>query len=228
MTQLSKQDVWVVIPAYLEETVIGGVVEGVRRYFSNVVVVDDGSPDATAKRARQAGAHVVRHPINLGQGASLQTGIVYALLANPTHIATFDGDGQHDARDLVIMFERLVATDADIALGSRFQGRSVGISRLRALLLRSAVAFTRLSTGLPVTDSHNGLRMMTAASAKRIRITQNRMAHASEILSEVVRLGLRLVEVPVTIYYTEYSRQKGQGGLNSINVLLELLSGKMR
>lgn len=217
-------DVWVVIAAYNEASVIKGVIEELKQYRLNVVVVDDGSGDDTANAARDAGALLVLHPINLGQGAALQTGISFALLRGAEYIVTFDADGQHSASEISSLIEALCAANADIACGSRFLGKAVNITMFRRVVLKMATVFTYLTTGVRMTDAHNGLRAMTKACAKRIRIHQNRMAHASEITSEISRLDLKFVEVPVTITYSEYSLQKGQKISNSLNIILDLIA----
>ncbi len=137
-----------------------------------------------SERAREQGVTVLRHPINLGQGAALQTGISYALRHGARYVATFDGDGQHP-RDLVRMLEKLKEISADIVLGSRFLGEAPGIPLRRKLFLRAAVLFTNVTTGTRLTDTHNGLRLMTADAARRFRITQNGMAHASEFIEQI-------------------------------------------
>src|SRR6476661_9548960 len=119
------RNVWVVIAAYNEASVIARVIADVRRCGLDVVIVDDGSADATAEIAERAGAVVVRHPVNLGQGAALQTGIEFALQRGADVIVTFDADGQHRAADIAGLIEALSEFDADFALGSRFLGRTV-------------------------------------------------------------------------------------------------------
>lgn len=218
---------YVVAAAYNEEAVIAETVKEVTAYFPNVIVVDDGSRDGTAGRAREAGATVLRHPINLGQGAALQTGITYAIQQNARYIATFDADGQHDPRDLPQMLDALQSQDVDIALGSRFLGQATGMPRRRRLFLRTALLFSNLTTGVKLTDTHNGLRLMTRETAQRIRITQNGMAHASEFIEQIRRLELRHVEVPVNIRYTPYSLAKGQNMSNALRVLTDLVSSKV-
>jgi len=187
----SPQQVWVVIAAYNEATAIARVVAGVRGCGYPVVVVDDGSRDATFDIALASGAVAIRHPINLGQGAALQTGIAYALERGAQTIVTFDADGQHRASDIAALLAALERERADFALGSRFHGRSLRIPSTRRLLLRAATLFTQLTTGLRLTDTHNGLRAITRRGAAVLRIRQNRMAHASEILSQIAASGLR-------------------------------------
>src|SRR5262249_52780639 len=152
---------WVVIAAYNEARAIGPVVAELATLPYRVVVVDDGSSDATAEIAARAGAEVLKHPINLGQGAALQTGIDYALLRGASQVVTFDADGQHRAEEIAVLLAALSAGGADFALGSRFRGAAVDLPPLRRLMLRAATVFTRLTTGLDVSDAHNGLRAMT-------------------------------------------------------------------
>jgi glycosyltransferase involved in cell wall biosynthesis len=217
----------VVIAAYEEGSAITAVVDGLRGTCRWVIVVDDGSSDDTGERALAAGAHVIRHSVNLGQGAALQTGIDHALRLGATHIVTFDADGQHAPSEIAPMVQHAVASGVDVVLGSRFLGRTVNMPRSKALTLWLAVRFTRLTTGLALTDTHNGFRVLTRHAAKRIRIRQNRMAHASELLDEIVSKQLRWAEYPVTITYTPYSVAKGQRLLHSVGILKDQVIGKL-
>jgi glycosyltransferase involved in cell wall biosynthesis len=210
---------WVVIAAFHEAKVIREVVAGVVAGGWSVVVVDDGSRDTTASEARVPGAVVLTHRINLGQGAALQTGIDYALRRGARTIVTFDADGQHDAADIPLLLEAL--GEADIALGSRFLGRVEGASARRMALLRTATKVSNGLSGMALTDAHCGLRAFRAEVAPKLRITQDRMAHASELLRKIKASGLRVVEVPVTIKYTEHSKSKGQGGIQAVRILFD-------
>jgi glycosyltransferase involved in cell wall biosynthesis len=216
-----RQATWVVIAAYNEAAMIGQVVAGVVAEGWRVVVVDDGSTDDTAGAARVPGAIVLRHAINLGQGAALQTGIDFALRRGAARIVTFDADGQHSPADLPAMVAAL--DDADIALGSRALGTTVGATRGRRALLRLATRVSNRMSGMQLTDAHCGLRAFRASVAPRLRITQDRMAHASELLSLIRARGLRVVEVPVTIRYTAYSMRKGQSGFQAIRIMFDHL-----
>ena len=222
-----RRDVWVVIAAFHEAAVIRGVVGEVVAAGWPVVVVDDGSRDATAGAARMPGAIVLRHVFNLGQGAALQTGIDYALAQSAEYIATFDADGQHRVSDIEHLVDALIRERADFALGSRFLGQAPNLPPLRRLMLQAATAFTRLTTGLQVTDTHNGLRAMTRRGAAAIKLQQNRMAHASEYLDQVARSGLRYVEQPVTIEYTAYSMAEGQNAGDAVFILFDLFARKL-
>lgn len=224
---VSDDDVWIVVAAFNEKDVIGGVLGELREWFPDVVVVDDGSEDGTSTAARAAGAVVIEHPVNLGQGAALQTGITAALRFDADYIVTFDADGQHRPKDVMALLEALIRTRADVALGDRFAGSTPGMPRSRRVLLRIARGFTSLTTGVSVSDPHNGLRAFRASAARRITIRQNRMAHASEIIAAIDRQDLSVVEVPVEIRYTDYSKGKGQGGLDAVNILLDLVTGRL-
>ncbi|MEP2101759.1 MAG: glycosyltransferase family 2 protein [Parasphingorhabdus sp.] len=222
-----QKDVWIVIPAYNEGGMIADVVAEVGTMFPNVVVIDDASADETSATARGAGATVLRHPFNLGQGAALQTGIEFALARGASHIVTFDADGQHHIEDVPIMLEQLAQSGADLALGSRFLGNTVGMSQSRGLLLKAATLFTQITTGLKLTDCHNGLRVFTAEAASKLNLRQNRMAHASEILAGIRKNRFDFVEVPVTITYSDYSREKGQTFTDAFVIFRDLIAARL-
>lgn len=220
-------DLWVVIAAYNEEPRLGATLAGLRaRGYENVVVVDDGSRDRTHDVALGSGVWVLRHLLNLGQGAALQTGIRFALARGAATVVTFDADGQHDPDEIARVAAPVRDGSADVALGSRFLGRADNIPVSRKLVLKGGVLFTRLFSGIRVSDTHNGFRAFSRAAVERIKITQNRMAHASEILDQVQSLGLRYVEVPVTIRYSAETMAKGQSSWNAVKIVLQLLLGR--
>ncbi len=227
---LKKPDtrsIWIVVAAFNEAAVLSPIVSDLVRRSYRVVVVDDGSNDATGQIALSAGATVVTHPVNLGQGAALQTGINFALQQCANYVVTFDADGQHRPSDIARLIDALIDRDAAYALGSRFLGSSRGMPMGRRLLLQAAVWLTRVLTGLRLTDTHNGLRAMTREGASRLSLRQNRMAHASELLEQIAISGLHHVEVPVTIDYTQYSLAKGQRFSDSLAILLDLSAQKL-
>ncbi|MFB7126917.1 glycosyltransferase family 2 protein [Kitasatospora xanthocidica] len=216
-------DVWLVIPAYNEGQVIADVVEGARKTFPNIVVVDDGSGDDSAKHIMETGAHLVRHPVNLGQGAALQTGLAYAL-AQPgaKYFATFDADGQHQTADVEKMVALLREGDTDVVLGSRFIEQNGQVPWIKRVVLRTAATVSPTARKLKLTDAHNGLRVLNREAAGRLRITMNGMAHASEIVSFLAGSDLRVAELPVDILYTDYSRAKGQSLINGVNIIFDI------
>jgi polyprenyl-phospho-N-acetylgalactosaminyl synthase len=223
LEDISPGQTWVVIAAYNEARVLGSVVTGVVEAGYSVVVVDDGSQDDTSRAAREAGAVALRHALNRGQGAALQTGIDFALRQGAARIVTFDADGQHHPSDIPPLLAAL--QHADVALGSRGLGSVKGARSSRRALLRLATLVSNRLSGLSLTDAHCGLRAFRADAAKRLRMRQDRMAHASELLSLIRRSRLRLVEVPVHVSYTEYSMAKGQSGLGAVRILFDHFFG---
>jgi glycosyltransferase involved in cell wall biosynthesis len=219
----ANHDVVVVVPAYNEAGVLADVLNALHEHFSHVVVVDDGSHDGSADVARAAGAIVLRHPLNLGQGAALQTGFDYVVRhTDARYVVTFDSDGQHDPVDAVAMVGAARTSGVHVVLGSRTLGTAQHQPPLRRAVLRLALLFTRATTGLPLSDSHNGLRVLSRQAVAVLRLRQRGMAHASELLMAIAGSGLTWVEHPVNITYTEYSLSKGQSNLNAFNVLYDL------
>jgi glycosyltransferase involved in cell wall biosynthesis len=216
------QDTWLVVPVYNEGQVVGDVIRNVRQTFPNVVCVDDGSRDDSAEQVRKAGAHLVRHPVNLGQGAALQTGIEYARKQpGAKYFVTYDADGQHQVHDVQRMVERLREEPVDIVVGTRFHGESGHIPFLKRVVLKTVVALSPRLRKMKLTDAHNGLRAFNLRVAREMDITSNGMGHASEIIDLIYRHDWRVVEEPVTILYTEYSMAKGQSLINGVNILFD-------
>ena len=217
-------DTWLVVPLYNEAQVVREVIEDARRTFPHIVVVDDGSRDDSAAQAEAAGAVVVRHPINLGQGAALQTGIRYVLeRTDARYLITFDADGQHSVADAVAMVAAARKENLAIVLGSRFLKGPSPVGWLKRLVLATAAVVASRTTGMHLTDAHNGLRLLRRDAAEHLNLRQNRMAHASEIIRQLGATGLPWREFPVHIAYTEYSKAKGQSLLNSVNILVDLI-----
>jgi glycosyltransferase involved in cell wall biosynthesis len=228
---------WAVVPCHNEARVVGPVLESLTSAFDRVVCVDDASVDnSAAVAAGVRGVALVRHPVNLGQGGALRTGLEYAL-QDPaaSFFVTFDADGQHRVSDALTLVEMLGRPGPDgrpleIVLGTRFggDGAARGAGRSRRLLLRAATAFTRLQTGLAVTDTHNGLRAFTRPVAESLDLSQRGMAHASEILVQIARRGWSWAECGVEVDYTSYAKAKGQSGLGAVNILADLLMSPRR
>jgi glycosyltransferase involved in cell wall biosynthesis len=222
-------DAWIVVPAFNEAGVIGDVITDLRSVFANVVCVDDGSADGTGDVAVRAGAHLVRHPVNLGQGAAIQTGVEYARSQPGARIfATFDADGQHRVEDVVTMIDRLDSGDVDIVIGTRF---GPGVSRpplLKRLVLQTAVWLSPRGRRLGLTDTNNGLRVFNKTVADGLDITMNGMSHATEFVMLIAENHWRVAEQPVEVLYTEYSSAKGQPLLNGVNIVVDgFLRGRM-
>jgi glycosyltransferase involved in cell wall biosynthesis len=222
-------DAWIVVPAFNEAGVIGDVITDLRSVFANVVCVDDGSADGTGDVAVRAGAHLVRHPVNLGQGAAIQTGVEYARSQPGARVfATFDADGQHRVEDVVTMIDRLDSGDVDIVIGTRV---GPGVSRpplLKRLVLQTAVWLSPRGRRLGLTDTNNGLRVFNKTVADGLDITMNGMSHATEFVMLIAENHWRVAEQPVEVLYTEYSSAKGQPLLNGVNIVVDgFLRGRM-
>jgi len=223
----ATQGVFVVIPAYNESFCLEEVLLQVRSRYPNVVVVDDGSMDDTFAIARRLVPHALRHPLNRGQGAALQTGIEFALRQGARTIVTFDADGQHCVEDIAVVLEPVLRGDCDVVLGSRFLGAAAAIPRSRRWLLRAAALATRIVSRVRLTDVHNGLRAFSRQAAEGIHITMDRMAHASELIDILHRSGMAFREVPVRVRYTDYSLRKGQSSHGALRIVLDYVTGRM-
>ncbi len=233
-------EIAVLMPAYNEERRVARTLAELAAFSGaehaiTVFLVDDGSVPAVDEEAlaRAKGALDVilaRHGVNLGQGAALETARRLALAEDERRAprcfdayVTMDSDGQHRPED-VVAIAQAVREGADVALGDRFGGGS-DVPRSRALLLRLARAFERLTTGLSLRDAHNGLRGFSRVALEQMHIRQNRMAHASELTRRISRARLRFVEVPVAVRYTDASLAKGQRASGAVAILVDLLQG---
>jgi glycosyltransferase involved in cell wall biosynthesis len=222
---LENNKIYIVIPAYNEEGSIGGTIADLKKHgYNNIIVIDDGSTDQTFRSAKRSGAVIISHPINLGQGSALQTGMEYALYSGAEAIVTFDADGQHMAGDIAALLKPIRSGKADAALGSRFLNKKSNIPWTKKLILKAGAFLLFLMYGILLTDAHNGLRAFTADAAAKMNLESHGMEHASEIIEKIKLEKIRYIEVPVTIKYTSYSIKKGQRISNSFNILFKMLS----
>lgn len=222
-----REQAFVIVPAYNEAACIEQVLRELVTVYPNVIVIDDASTDDTCAIAKRGAPYVLRHLINRGQGAALQTGIEFALRRGARYVVTFDADGQHRVEDIAGLLAPICANECEITLGSRFLGETIEMPLTRRIMLRLAVLFTRIVSRVPLTDAHNGLRAFSRRAAKRIRISMDRMAHASEIIDSIRRSGLPFREVPVQIRYTAYSLAKGQSLRDAVRVVSHYLLGRV-
>jgi glycosyltransferase involved in cell wall biosynthesis len=215
-----------VIPMYNEQEVIAEVIHSLKAVFQNILCVDDGSTDESVSRAREAGATVICHAVNIGQGAAIATGFIWIQTkTNFSRIVTFDADGQHLPEDAMRLVEELANKELDVVFASRFLDDQSQVPFLKRLILRGVANVTKALTDVELSDAHNGLRALTVDASQKIQLTQNGMAHATQFVSLVLQGGLKYSELPVTILYTPYSRSKGQSILNSVNIVLDLIWG---
>jgi len=223
-----NETIFIVIPAFNEGKNIGSVLlDLLHAGYSNIVVVDDCSEDNTLKVVSGFPVFLLHHAINRGQGASLKTGIDFALKEGADIIITFDSDGQHLVTDLPAMLEPITRKEADMTVGSRFLKRT-DVPFFRKILLKGSVGVLFLFYRIKMSDAHNGLRVLSRSAAEKISITCDRMAHASEIIEEMHKKGIRFREVPITVRYTNETLKKGHGSyLGAFKVLTAMALKKI-
>ena len=221
--------IFIVVPAYNEGRVIESILKSLIRLNYSIVVVDDGSGDNTWSVINELPVYALRHRINLGQGAALATGLKFSLQRGADILVLFDADGQHRIEDINVLIKPLLAKQADVVFGCRFfraADRAL-IPRLRRILLKGAVIVNRLMTGVWLHDAHNGFIALTRGAAEQIQLRQKGFAYHSEMLTHVGKLGLRYTERPTMITYSEYSRAKGQSMWNAVNIVVDLMLGRV-
>jgi polyprenyl-phospho-N-acetylgalactosaminyl synthase len=225
----ANTSIFVIIPAFNEGRVLHQTAAPLIAAGYTVVVVDDGSTDNTLAVLRGLPITVLRHAVNLGQGAALQTGMDYALGHGAAMAVHFDADGQHPADAIPALVEPICCGLADVALGSRFL-HPIDAARTpvaRRIVLRIGIIVSGLFTGLWLSDTHNGFRALSRTALRKIQLRENGFAHATEILEQIRREHLRYVEVPAAICYSAYSRKKGQPLWNSFNIVFDLVTERL-
>lgn len=217
-----EKHVWVVMPAYNEESSIGEVIDGLHRQgFSQLIVVDDGSKDQTGRIARSKGAEVVTHDRNRGLGSALRTGFREARNKNAEIVVTFDSDGQHDPKAIPKLLDAL--NDSNLAIGIRYRSKMPWNKRLGNSILD---VITRLFGG-PLTDSQSGFRALDRVALKNIRIRSNLYEVSSEILIQAREKNLKIKGVPIQGIFTEYSEASGTTIASGIRIFLNLFKQKI-
>jgi len=216
--------IWVIIPAHNEAKNIEQVIKQLLEATANIVVVDDCSQDNTLSILKRLPVHSLSHLINRGQGAALQTGTDFALQAGAGIIVHFDADGQMQVKDIYRMTEPILNGGIDICLGSRFLDNKSKVPWTKKwFILKPALLFHWLFTGLKLSDAHCGFRAMSKKAAQEIQITQDGMAHATEILDQIRINDLKYREISVEILYNEYGQRFSSG----FKILRDLFSAKI-
>ena len=220
---MDNSTVCIIVPIFNEEQVVRKIVQSLVAEKFTAVIVDDGSSDNSLQSISDLPVKILKHSTNFGQGAALQTGFEFAK-KNPNLeiFVTFDADGQHQIKDIENIVSPIKENKADIVFGTRFQDDKTKMPLLKRIILKLAIRYTNLSTGVPLTDAHNGFRAMNRTALNEMDLNLNGMAHASEIVAIAHKSNLRITEIPVEILYTKYSKAKGQSILNSINILSDL------
>ncbi len=212
-----SRDIWIIIPAFNEEPMIGSVIDGLKEEGHNqIIVVDDGSQDQTAKVAESRGAEVVRHKENSGLGASLRTGLETARRKDADVAITFDADGQHDPREIEKLLEAL--DGADIAVGVRRRTQMPLNKRVGNAILDIITHFL----GGPLTDSQSGFRALGPRALDKIKIWSDSYSVSSEIVLQAGLEDLDFSTVPIKGIFTEYSRASGTTIASGVKIFFDL------
>jgi glycosyltransferase involved in cell wall biosynthesis len=219
----------VIVPSYNEGKAVGATVQRLLAAGFRVVVVDDGSRDDTPDVLRALPVDYIRHPVNLGQGAALQTGMTYALRGGADIAVHFDADGQHDCTQIARLIAPIVEGSADVVFGSRFLRKedTAQVPLKKRIMLRGGILVSWFMTGVLLSDTHNGFRALSRRTLERMQLQENGFAHATEILQRVREAGLKYSEVPITITYTAYSKLKGQKLSGSLSILFDLIMARI-
>lgn len=216
-----------IIPAYNEGEIIGDVVRAVREECDQILVVNDGSIDDTHRKAEQAGALVIDHTVNLGTGASEETGIKASLLLGADIIVTVDADGQHDPSEIPKLLEPIRSGEADMVIGSRFLQPEGSMPLLKRIGNSLLTRLTSLLCGAEITDSQSGFRALTQRAAENMNGLPNDYSWASEMIAKAHKKGFRIREVPVRTIYDQYSINKGTNMFDGLKILLALVKSRL-
>lgn len=212
------------IPAYNEERFIGSLVLAIKSYVDEVVVVDDGSHDRTAEIARKAGATVVQHELNQGKATAVNTGFTYLRQIKPSAMVMLDGDGQHCAEDIPQVLAPVLAGEADIVVGSRFQDVKSAIPAYRQVGQHSLTLATNLTSGVWVSDSQSGFRAFSSRAIERLSFSQGGFSIESEMQFLVRDHQLRVAEVPIKVIYAEPAKRNPVShGMQVLNGIMQLV-----
>ena len=218
------QKIYIVIPAFNEAGSIGKVIEDLFYYgYENIVVVDDASADKTSETVKTFNVFLIRHPVNMGPGAAIKTGIDFALFNGADIIVTFDADGQHLAKDIYNLVQPIILNESEITLGNRFLNKTSKVPIFKKIILKAGALLMFLMYGILSSDSHNGLKAISRSAALKIDIRSNGWEYCSEVIEEIMLKKIKYREIPVTVKYTDYSIKKGQKIYNSFYIFSKML-----
>ena len=216
--------VFILIPAYNEESTIGQVLDSLKVRFKNIIVVNDGSTDETQSIIEKKDVIIIRHTLNLGQGAAISSGMNYLKNKNTAEaLITFDADGQHSVEDAVSFAKEIIKSDEEIIFGSRFIKNKANIPYLKRIILKAVTLITNLLTNTRLSDTHNGLKAIKVSCLNKISITIDGFAFESQIIQQINKKKIRYKEMPTNTIYTDYSKRKGQKLLNGLIILEDLI-----
>lgn len=219
--------VLVIVPAFNESQVISKVIQSIPKKLKGiskleVVLIDDGSKDRTISEAKKTGITIASHIINRGLGATIRTGFEIARQKGADIMVTFDGDGQHNPKDIQKLINPIIDKKADFIVGSRFiRNQQVPLDRFIINWIANFITFALY--GVLSSDSQSGLRAFSKKAINKIDVKADKMDFSSELLLEAKRSNLVIREIPINAIYTIYSRKKGQKNINALPVFARLL-----
>lgn len=224
----------IILPAYNEGKVIRKVLQNIiyetkgnKQFLIDIILINDGSLDDTAKQAQDLKVSVVSHLINMGSGAATRTGLEYAKRLDYDFAVTIDADGQHSPKDLVNVINKLIEANYDLVIGSRLLDTK-GMPSHRVIGNRLLNLVTRILFGVSVTDSQSGLKAFSRKAIEQIEIRSNGFEFCSEIVWRAKQKNLKIIEIPIEAIYTDYSLQKGQNNINALRIIKNLIRQKLR
>jgi glycosyltransferase involved in cell wall biosynthesis len=220
------RDIWVIIPAYNEEKIIGEVLDVLFSLGLKLVIIDDGSTDRTYQIAQAivednpGRGYLYRHPINRGLGATLKTGMEVCLEKGANIMVTFDADGQHNPDDILPVCQPIIKGQADVVIGVRNFNDMPEVKKVSNQLMN---LITRIFYGANVRDSQSGLRAFNRKAAVALDIESREYGISSEIIREIKRKELKMEEVPIETIYTDYALAKGTNLKVGIKILVRMI-----
>ncbi len=213
------------MPAWNEEKFIAKTILGCKPYVDEVVVVNDGSADATAMIATACGARVICHEVNKGYGAAIHTCFETARKMHVRAMVIIDADGQHDPAEIASVLKPVINGEADVSIGSRFiEGHRAKIPFYRTIGMKVLDIATNQGSGVKFTDTQSGFRAYSAAAINKIKISNSGMSAGSEILMQVKNLGLKIKEVPITCRYDIEDTSSYNPVVHGVKVLSSILT----
>jgi glycosyltransferase involved in cell wall biosynthesis len=188
------------IAAYNEAKYVGSIVLQARQYVDEVIVVDDGSTDNTARVAALAGATVVRHNENRGKGAAIQSILAEARKRNPDVLVLLDADAQHDPNEIPILIKP-ISEDFDLVIGSR-EAQDDKTPRYRRIGKKVISSSTRFASKTDIFDSESGFRALSPKAISELELQEKGFAIESEMITRAAAKDLKITEVPISNIYT--------------------------
>lgn len=222
---MASKKVSIVIPCYNEEKVIKKVIKDIKNEgWKNIIVVDDGSTDNTLQKAKEEKVFALRHVINRGKGAAVKTGLEFAKTKDADIVVTIDGDGQNNPKEIKKMVKK-IEEGFDVVMGTRFKKKKNKIPTFNKLANRFANIFIFIVYGIMVSDSQSGFRAYGKKALKLLDLKMDRYEFDSEVIREIARNKLKYTEIPIDVFYTNYSKSKKQKQnlVNGIKTMIRII-----